>query len=127
MEDYRFEPPGLLRRMMYSRQLRWRWLRHQIHTTEDFPDLSYEYLASLEPVNVGVDMISLNLNSMISFNRSSSEFCNICQENIERHMLSRVLKCSHNYHMSCIEKHCETSNKCPTCRAIIPTIFQGML
>ena len=46
--------------------------------------------------------------------------CSICLTDIERKHKECVLKCTHIYHIQCIELWIQTQNTCPICREVIP-------
>jgi hypothetical protein len=133
-EDYRREKPGLSRRLMYSRQLKNRNVGYErlsgvvgtlieIHSEPQInpltPDLSYEFLSTLVPVTISVSPLRLEQNSKTDINKYTDDFCNICQENIKLFEIILTLNCDHIYHKICIQTHCLSSNKCPTCRNLI--------
>jgi hypothetical protein len=111
MIDYSVMSPGLGRRLAYSLRFRTR-REYQNHQRVE---MSYEELANLQDVVVGVPIKDLVLNTKISFNECES-FCCICQENIKIDNLIRTLRCNHAFHESCINLHSKTSNRCPMCR-----------
>jgi hypothetical protein len=42
--------------------------------------------------------------------------CTICQSQLQENDIVRKLKCSHHFHVNCIDKWFETHSTCPTCR-----------
>jgi hypothetical protein len=113
MEDYRLKPPGLSRRLAYSRLL----LRRQ--NASIIMDLSYETLSSLEPVYIGLSKYEIIIHTDMTLNMNTDNFCSICQHNIGRFGLTRILNCGHNFHNTCLVNYCKFYNKCPLCRASI--------
>lgn len=111
MEDYRLKPPGLARRMAYSRFLTNRRLLNM--------NLSYESLSNLEPEYVGLSKYEIIINTDMSLNMNTENFCSICQENIGIFGLTRILNCSHNFHNTCLVNYCKFYKKCPLCRRAI--------
>ena len=45
--------------------------------------------------------------------------CVICLNDFDNDSLIKLLRCSHTFHSSCIDKWFETSYKCPVCRDIV--------
>lgn len=81
---------------------------------------TYEYLSELP--NVILNLISeklINLSS-VSMNYFNNNFCVICQENIQivpnPKSITRILVCTHVFHIDCIDKWFTTNKTCPTCK-----------
>lgn len=107
-EDYKRLPPGLKRRMEYSRMLKNRQRRTRF--------ISYEELLSLlTPVYCGMSTLDYLLNTSLSFG-IQGDFCAICQDYIKSFSLARVLKCKHKFHVNCLGDYCKLYKKCPLCR-----------
>jgi hypothetical protein len=113
--DYRTLPSGLHRRLCYSYNL----TRPRLIESDMTLNLSYEFLSMLEPVNIGISIIDLILNTKVKINRNLNNFCTICQNDIREFSIIRELKCECIYHNSCIEKWTTNSNRCPNCRQSI--------
>ena len=113
MEDYyKSLPPGLHRRIAYSKMLKNRRLiQAEIYMT-------YEELASLTPGYVGVGDLDYILNTSLSVGLPG-DFCAICQDDLKPLSLARTLKCSHKFHSKCLYSYCKLYKKCPLCRVDI--------
>lgn len=79
----------------------------QITSNSIFNTDNYEDLINLNDVEVGVDNIE-NISEM-EFNEIKCSIC--CQQSL----ISRKLKCSHEFCDSCITEWLKTSKKCPIC------------
>lgn len=54
------------------------------------------------------------INDILSFDKKSSEYCNICMEHTKNYY---TLRCGHKFHRACVSK---LANKiCPTCRKYV--------
>lgn len=82
---------------------------------EDIP-LNYNMLNNLEDVKVGLINKNLLLNSEISLNKNTNEFCVICQDNIMENEIIRTLRCSHCFDLECIDNWFVNNKKCPVCK-----------
>lgn len=147
--NYRTLQPGLERRLSYARELRQRSLpevvrqpngsvifnqvhRRRIEELDDFNSFSYEVLSELKNVNVGLIHHGL-VDTKIKINLLSDNFCVICQELISTNSfddksISRVLKCSHCFHIQCIDTWFINSKCCPTCKKevlVLPPTHRG--
>lgn len=111
-ERYKRLPPGLERRMEYSRMLRNR------NSPQTRIYMSYEELSLLTPVYLGVNTFDYLLNTSVSLG-VQGDFCAICQECVKPFSLSRILKCNHKFHNKCLGDYCKFYNKCPLCRTEI--------
>lgn len=141
--NYKYLKPGLERRLAYSEELKQRNIRQrnlilinrirflriqnqilseQIQLENEITllesrqrnFLTFENLSNLEDVIVSSD-ITKNSISHLNYQQN---FCNICQEDIGIMKLVATTYCNHCFHYTCISRHCETSNKCPSCRSI---------
>ena len=54
--------------------------------------------------------------SKITLNLFDDNFCVICQTDIQKNDIMRILDCSHCFHINCIDKWFTTSTLCPTCK-----------
>lgn len=141
--SYRTLQPGLERRLSYARELRHRSLPEvvrqsngsvifnrvrrreavslrDIEELDDFNSFSYEVLSELKNVSVGLIHPAL-VDTRIEINLFYDNFCVICQElistnNFDEKSISRVLKCSHYFHIQCIDTWLVNSKCCPTCK-----------
>ena len=83
-------------------------------------DMQYEYLSELPNVILNLVNNKLIEQSSVSMNHFSDNFCVICQENIQiipkPKCIMRLLKCTHCFHIDCIDKWFTTNKTCPTCK-----------
>ena len=77
--------------------------------TSDFNDL-----IELEDVSTGITLYNLNYNSDVKV-YNGCNLCVICLETMDK-CIVRKIKCSHEFHIKCIDKWFESKNSCPTCR-----------
>ena len=115
MEDYRTKPPGLMRRLSYSRYIQ----RRRVVLRRQMAQLSFEELQDLEPVYVGLSTYEMIIHTDLRINMENENFCSICQQDVKRFSLIRRLNCNHYFHDSCFSNHCKFYNKCPLCRKSI--------
>jgi Zn finger protein HypA/HybF involved in hydrogenase expression len=83
---------------------------------------TYENLVELKDVPVGLIQKNLIDKSTVELNFFEDNFCVICQENIDTNIyldtsIMRVLKCTHCFHVKCIDTWFIENNKCPTCKS----------
>lgn len=110
-ENYKRLPPGLKRRMEYSRMLK----NRQIYRSTDV-FMTYEELSLLTPVYCGMSTLDYLLNTSISLG-IQGDFCAICQDSIKLFSIARYLiKCKHKFHVTCLNNYCKLYKKCPLCR-----------
>ena len=57
-------------------------------------------------------------NNSVENNESGIQ-CSVCLESINVGDVCVELRCSHKFHLRCIERWCESHNTCPMCRTII--------
>lgn len=133
--NYTTLPPGRLRRLTYSLHLenlrnrrtlrnisispilRISRLQETIRSFDMFDnDFSYEGLTELKDVKVGLLNKNLLKNSTILNNKDKNEFCIICQEDIKIEEIIRKIKCSHLFHINCIDNWFIENKKCPMCK-----------
>jgi hypothetical protein len=76
----------------------------------------YTILTQLQDVKIGLLTKNLLKNSTVKLNENETEFCVICQDNIEIDDIIRNIKCSHNFHIDCIDNWFTENKKCPTCK-----------
>jgi hypothetical protein len=76
----------------------------------------YIFLTQLQDVKVGLLTKNLLNNSTVKLNENETEFCVICQDNIDIDEIIRNIKCSHNFHIDCIDNWFTENKKCPTCK-----------
>lgn len=144
--SYRDLPPGRSRMLAYANKIRQRQMNNNVLNNEtnrvnqiidtsisgasgvnelsnymssinldSLPSFyEYEILSELPKVNVGLISKELIDNSKIESNKNIS-FCTICQQDIFLDIV-RVLKCSHMYHVNCIDRWFIENKKCPQCR-----------
>ena len=78
---------------------------------------SYDTLSRLQPVEVMTTLQEINDNSKVDIMTSNDEMlCVICQINIEHNEVIRRIKCSHYFHIACIDKWLENHKTCPICK-----------
>lgn len=112
--SYRSLSPGLLRRLQYDNENRHtsRARRNAI-TERDDRIFSRFYL---EPEEEGLINRNLFMKSYIKMSFTDDDFCVICQNDISKMTMVRVLHCTHVFHLGCIDKHFIRKTHCPTCR-----------
>ena len=76
----------------------------------------YVFLTQLQDVKVGLLTKNLLKNSTVKLNENETEFCVICQDNIDIDDIVRNIKCSHTFHIDCIDNWFTENKKCPTCK-----------
>ena len=76
----------------------------------------YTILTQLQDVKIGLLTKNLLKNSTVKLNENETEFCVICQDNIDVDDIIRNIKCSHNFHIDCIDNWFTENKKCPTCK-----------
>ena len=79
-------------------------------------DMSYEALSELKDVTVGLVNSSLVDNTRIEVNSDFTQFCVICQEDINVSSIVRMLQCDHIFHINCIDRWFVNHKNCPTCK-----------
>jgi hypothetical protein len=77
---------------------------------------SYQRLSELEDIKIGLLSKNLLHNSTIKNNIDNDVFCVICQDKIEKNEIIRTIKCSHGFHINCIDEWFTENKKCPTCK-----------
>jgi hypothetical protein len=115
------QAPGLKRRLAYAKIVRDAHARSRETvppvtraTRERTRVLEYEIYYNLDDVSVGVIDKCIN-KTTIGVNDTYDKFCVICQEYVNMGSIIRTLCCSHNYHISCIDRWFNHHTKCPTC------------
>jgi len=76
----------------------------------------YMFLTQLQDVKVGLLTKNLLKNSTVKLNENETEFCVICQDDIDIDDIVRNIKCSHTFHIDCIDNWFTENKKCPTCK-----------
>jgi hypothetical protein len=76
----------------------------------------YIFLTQLQDVKVGLLTKNLLKNSIVKLNENETEFCVICQDDIDIDDIVRNIKCSHTFHIDCIDNWFTENKKCPTCK-----------
>ena len=76
----------------------------------------YIFLTQLQDVKVGLLTKNLLKNSTVKLNENETEFCVICQDDIDIDDIVRNIKCSHTFHIDCIDNWFTENKKCPTCK-----------
>ena len=61
----------------------------------------YIFLTQLQDVKIGLLTKNLLKNSTVKLNENETEFCVICQDNIDIDDIVRNIKCSHTFHIDC--------------------------
>ena len=139
--DYLHLPPGRRRGIEYANYIETRTsrrrhlrvaplprrtpIRRRVHnfnaqTNFNIEGLSYERLSQLEDIKLGLINKNLLNNSRVTNNFDDDDFiCVICQDNVEISDIVRILKCTHIYHIYCIDKWFTENKKCPTCKTEI--------
>jgi hypothetical protein len=105
MSDYRFLPPGLGRRLEYSRSL------IQIIGQP----------LSAPHIVVNNNRILLNSTLRLVNPRDPLEFgetCSICIDKYIPFQIIRILGCNHSFHKRCIDKWFKSNKSCGICRYI---------
>lgn len=106
-EYYKSLPPGLARRLEYSRFL----IERRIERPTTFPTFTipkYTYFDFLISKNVFE-------NTIVSISKTFN-FCPICQFNINPLDITRTLSCKHVYHIDCVDRWLTEHDICPGCR-----------
>ena len=144
--DYTSLPPGRIRGLEYSNYLsRRRRLRSAINispirriittSVTNYPIIvhhspitnhsririnrndDYMLLSELQDVKIGLLKKSLLTNSIVKINKDeNTNFCVICQDNIKCDEIIREIKCTHSFHIDCIDNWFLENKKCPTCK-----------
>jgi hypothetical protein len=134
--NYTTLPPGRLRRITYSLHLENLRNRRTLRNISISPilrisrleqnfarfdeilqnDFSYNRLVDLKDVKIGLLNKNLLKNSTILNNKNINEFCIICQDDIKIEEIIRKIKCSHSYHINCIDNWFIENKKCPMCK-----------
>ena len=76
----------------------------------------YIFLTQLQDVKGGLLTKNLLKNSIVKLNENETEFCVICQDDIDIDDIVRNIKCSHTFHIDCIDNWFTENKKCPTCK-----------
>jgi hypothetical protein len=134
--NYTELPPGRNRRIAYSnyissnitrrhltrqqtvrQQPRRRTLRQsQVYFSVSYYELpSYNVLSQLKDVKVGIEFKNLVNKSKVE-KCEENKFCAICQDDIIKDDIIRVIKCKHSYHIDCIDMWLIDNKKCPLCK-----------
>mgnify|MGYP002814414032 CR=1 FL=1 len=92
MNRYKFLPPGLERRILYSKILE---SRKKTGTIYHKIDNILIYKSIILPENTD---------------------CSICLEKYRTRITIVELQCSHNFHRMCIDKWIKNNSSCPYCR-----------
>lgn len=87
---------------------------NRLNNLQISPFYEYEVLADLPNVKVGLISKDLLCKSSIKESKELS-FCTICQQDIFLDIV-RTLKCSHSFHVNCIDTWFTENKKCPQCR-----------
>ena len=133
--NYTTLQPGRLRRLTYSLHLENRRNRRTLRYISISPilrisrlnqnserfdmfenDFSYNRLTELKDIKIGLLNKNLLKNSTIINNKDKNEFCVICQEDIQIEEIIRKIKCSHSFHINCIDNWFTENKKCPMCK-----------
>jgi len=110
MNSYKSLPPGLERRMLYSKILE---NRKKIAMNRD----------------IGGNLSVVGTTALISFTGvyrriffPNARECSICLQKYRGRMKIVELQCKHNFHQTCIDKWIKDNHSCPYCRGIITII-----
>lgn len=136
--NYTTLQPGRLRRLTYSLHLENRRNRRTLRYISISPilrisrisridqnsgrfdmfenDFSYNRLTELKDIKIGLLNKNLLKNSTVINNKDKNEFCVICQEDIQIEEIIRKIKCSHSFHINCIDNWFTENKKCPMCK-----------
>ena len=68
-----------------------------------------------EDVKVDTTVKRLNDSTELFIN-NDKDFCSICQDDIQKDKIIRIINCGHKFHYKCIDKWLETNSCCPICR-----------
>lgn len=77
-----------------------------------------------EPHGLSQESLERLRNNSFLHNGEESQQCSICLESINARDRIVNLQCEHTFHLSCIERWCESHNSCPLCRASIDEEIQ---
>lgn len=120
---YLNQMPGLRRRQLYGEHVRYTYL-NRLRRIRGLPPIlsridmerehTYEELAELQDVKIGLIKTSLFVNSIVK-QSEGVEFCCVCQDDIFLDII-RKLKCGHCFHINCIDRWFCLSKYCPTCK-----------
>jgi len=112
------QAPGLKRRLAYAKLVRDAHARTRetvpLRTRERTHAVEYVIYYNLDDVKVGVIDKSLNM-TLILVNDTYDKFCVICQEYVNMGNIIRTLRCSHSFHINCIDTWFNHHTKCPSC------------
>jgi hypothetical protein len=106
MADYRFLPPGLSRRLAYSRTL--------IQQSDP--------VVLPEPVQQYMDSNKIFITSILKLVNPSNplefgECCSICIDKYTSFQIIRILGCKHSFHKRCIDTWFRSNKSCGICRS----------
>ena len=77
----------------------------------------YMLFSQLQDVKIGLLTKKLLTNSSVKLNKCENNFCVICQDDIiVNEDIIREIKCSHSFHVDCIDNWFSENKKCPTCK-----------
>ena len=77
----------------------------------------YILYSQLQDVKIGLLTKKLLENSIVKLNKCENNFCVICQDDIKvNEDIIREIKCSHSFHIDCIDNWFSENKKCPTCK-----------
>ena len=69
----------------------------------------------------GITSEQINLIQIIKLTHNLDEHCSICLDEFKEGDELRLVECSHNFHIECLDKWLMLKNTCPICRKnIIP-------
>jgi hypothetical protein len=76
---------------------------------------NYIFWSQLQDVKIGLLTKNLIKNSSVKLNDVPS-FCVVCQDDIVINDIVRNIKCSHSFHINCIDNWFIENKKCPICK-----------
>jgi hypothetical protein len=76
---------------------------------------NYIFWSQLQDVKIGLLTTNLIKNSSVKLNDVMS-FCVVCQDDIDVNDIIRNIKCSHSFHINCIDNWFVENKKCPICK-----------
>ena len=90
---------------------------YEYSARRDYLSTNYEELSRLGNVIVKTTLEEIIMNSSVSVNKKKEEdiLCVICQENMKENEVIRTMKCSHFFHIECIDQWLTNHKTCPVC------------
>ncbi len=80
-------------------------------------ELSYENISTLSPVDVKTTLEEIMSNTTIDIKDNNSHtLCVICRDTIKQNDIIRKIKCSHYFHVNCIDQWLINHKTCPLCK-----------